>query len=243
MNLNQVKAKASEIKQCRDPAWWQAASLDEMEQARESLRDIVRYRDKNTTPDYDPPVIDIQDGHELREKQSTYLSSVDMQAYRVRVEKALQELFETDPVLIKIRHGESVSQHELDELNALVHTNHPEVDLNTLKNFYDTAAPMEQILRSIIGLDGELVNERFAHFVQAYPSLKARQVQFLGMLKRQIAQSGAIELDSLYEMPFASIGDPDNVFDDDQIDQLLEIVQSFGHQPKPSNNQHPEEGL
>jgi len=53
------------------------------------------------------------------------------------------------------------------------------------------------------------------------------------MLKRQIGKSGAIELDSLYEMPFTSLGDPDTVFDnDEQIDRLLDIVQSFGHQPK-----------
>ena len=54
------------------------------------------------------------------------------------------------------------------------------------------------------------------------------------MLKRQIAKSGAIELDSLYEMPFAKLGDPDTVFDsEEQIDRLLEIVQTFGQQPHP----------
>lgn len=157
-----------------------------------------------------------------------------MKAYRVKVEKALQDLFDSDPVLQKIRQGNPVTEQELDALNALVHTSHPDVDLNVLKGFYDTAAPMEQILRSVIGMDDEAVNGRFAEFVQAYPSLTAKQVQFLGMLKRQIAKSGSIELDSLYEMPFAKLGDPDSVFDnDDQIDRLLEIVQSFGRQPQP----------
>ena len=55
----------------------------------------------------------------------------------------------------------------------------------TLKGFYDTAAPMEQILRAEIGMDEDAVNQRFAEFVQAYPSLTAKQVQFLGMLKRR----------------------------------------------------------
>ena len=55
------------------------------------------------------------------------------------------------------------------------------------------------------------------------------------MLKRQIGKSGAIELDSLCEMPFAQLVDPDTVFDNDsQIDHLLEIVQRFGHQPHRS---------
>lgn len=235
MNLNQVKAKAQETKRARDPDWWAGASLGEMEETRIALRDILKFRDTGGGPAYDPPVIDIEDGHEVRETQTTYLSTVDLKAYRVKVEQALNELFDKEPVIAKIRRGEPVSEKELQALNALVHTNHPDVDLNTLKSFYDTAAPLEQILRAVIGMDEEAVNRRFAEFVQAYPSLKAKQVQFLGMLKRQIARSGAIELENLYEMPFASLGDPDTVFDsDDQIDRLLEIVQSFGHQPQPA---------
>lgn len=49
----------------------------------------------------------------------------------------------------------------------------------------------------------------------------------------QIAISGSIEMDRLYEMPFAKLGDPDTLFDNaDQIDRLLEIVQRFGPQPQ-----------
>lgn len=236
MNLNQVQAKAPEIKKAREPDWWRAASLEELEEIRADLRDILKYRNTGGGDNYQAPIIDVTDGYEIREEQSTYLATVDMKAYRVKVEKALQDLFDTDPVLNKIRQGSPVTEQELDALNALVHTSHPDVDLNVLKGFYDTAAPMEQILRTVTGMDEEAVNARFAEFVQVYPSLTAKQVQFLGILKRQIAKSGAIELDSLYEMPFAKLGDPDTVFDnDDQIDRLLEIVQSFGHQPLPAN--------
>jgi type I restriction enzyme R subunit len=145
----------------------------------------------------------------------------------------LKELFEQDPVLSKIRSGAAVSETELNQLNALIHTHHPDVDLNVLKSFYDTAAPMEQILRSIVGMDAEKVNQRFADFIQHYPSLNARQVQFLGLLKRQIAQSGAIEINSLYEMPFAALGELDSLFTSEtQIDELLSIVRSFGENPR-----------
>ena len=237
MNLNQVQAKADTIKQCREPDWWQTASLEEIEEARIQLRDILKYRDKGGGEGHEPPVIDIPDGHEVREQQSTYLHTVDMRAYRVKVEQALHDLFDSNPVLLKIRQGESVTEQELESLNALVHTHHPDVDLNTLKSFYDTAAPMDQILRSIIGMDAEAVNRHFAGFIQAYPSLSAKQVQFLGMLKRQIQKSGAIEIDTLYEMPFAALGDLDTLFDtDEQIDRLLDIVQSFGYQPQRSAN-------
>lgn len=105
-----------------------------------------------------------------------------------------------------------------------------------LKSFYDTAAQLEQILRSIVGMDADKVNQRFATFIQHYPSLNARQVQFLGLLKRQIAQSGAIEIDHLYQMPFAALGELDTLFtNEQQIDDLLSIIQSFGKQPAKAN--------
>lgn len=236
MNLNQVKAKAATIKQCRELNWWQAASLDELEQARTELRSIMQHRDKGTGPKVDKPIIDIPDGDEVREKQSTYLNAVDMASYRLKVELALKELFEQDTVLKKIRAGEAVTEAELASLNALIHTHHPDVDLQVLKSFYDTAAPLEQILRSIVGMDADKVNQRFAAFIQHYPSLNARQVQFLGLLKRQIAQSGAIEIDHLYQMPFAAIGELDALFtNEQQIDELLSIIESFGKQPVKAN--------
>ncbi|MGZ8160813.1 MAG: DEAD/DEAH box helicase family protein [Methylobacter sp.] len=235
MNLNQVRAKAAVIKQCRELSWWQSASLADIETARTELRGIMQHRDKRKGGGYEPPTIDITDDDEISEKQSTYLNTVDMAAYRIKIEQALKELFEQNPVLIKIHNGEAVTEAELNNLNALIHTNHPDIDLNVLKSFYDTAAPMEQILRSIVGMDADKVNQRFAAFIQDYPSLTARQVQFLGLLKRQIAQSGAIEINNLYEMPFAAIGELDTLFtNEQQIDDLLSIVESFGKKPIPS---------
>jgi len=229
MNLNQVKAKASEIKQAREPKFWDEASLEEIESMREALRDIIKHRDKGTGPDYEPPVIDISDSGEVREQQKTYLASVDIRAYRAKIEQALLDLFETDPTLQKIRSGQAVSEQDLENLNALILTRHPDIDLHTLQDFYGPAAPLDKILRSIVGMKAEAVNTRFAAFTQAYPDLTAKQVQFLGMLKRQIAQSGAIELERLYEMPFAAVGDLDELFDNEQqIEQLIAIVQSFG---------------
>jgi type I restriction enzyme R subunit len=236
MNLNQVKAKAEWIKQCREQHWWQSATLADLEHARVELRGIMQHRNKPNGPTVEPPIIDIADGDEVREKQSTYLNAVDMAAYRVKIEQALKELFEQDPVLSKIRSGEAVTETELNQLNALIHTRHPDVDLHVLKSFYDTAAPMEQILRSIVGMDSDKVNQRFAAFIQHYPSLNARQVQFLGLLKRQIAQSGAIEINSLYEMPFAALGELESLFtNEQQLDDLVSIVESFGRQPATAN--------
>ena len=157
MNLNQVKAKATLIKQCREIAWWQSASLDDLEQLRTELRSIMQFSEKSTGPVLDVPTIDITDGGEIKENQGTYLKAVDMVSYRLKVEQALKDLFEQDPILQKIRNGVTVSLEELDNLNSLIHIQNPNIDLNILKSFYDTAAPLEQILRSIVGMNSDAV--------------------------------------------------------------------------------------
>ena len=67
MNLNQVKAKASIIKQCREPAWWQLAlPWMNWNRLRIELRSIMQHRDKGIGPPIEAPVIDITDSDEIQ---------------------------------------------------------------------------------------------------------------------------------------------------------------------------------
>jgi len=233
LSLNQVKTKESLLRQVKQRKFWDDADVMEMERVRIDLRDIMKFRGTKQ-PSPDAPVIDVEDSGELRESQGTYIPAIDIQLYKSRIEEALKALFENTPVLKKVRKGEAVTPAELEQLNALVHTQNPDVDLSTLKNFYGSAAPMDQVLRSIIGMDAEVVNDKFAAFVQNNPGLSARQTQFLGLLKRQIQQSGAIELAKLYERPFSSLGDFDTLFSDKkQISELIDIVEKFGPSIEP----------
>ena len=58
------------------------------------------------------------------------------------------------------------------------------------------------------------------------------------MLKREIAEHGAISIDRLYAPPFTAVhsGGLDGVFAEErQIEELLEIVRTF--EPQPSGQQ------
>jgi type I restriction enzyme R subunit len=137
-------------------------------------------------------------------------------------------------VLQKIRDGQRVTDAELDQLNSLIHTRHPGVDLQVLREFYaDTAAPLADILRSIVGMDAKAVEARFADFAQRH-RLDSQQLRFLGMLKDQICKSGSIRLDALFEAPFTSIHGEGigGLFPrDEQLGELTGIIRSFGEPP------------
>jgi len=238
-HLTPVREKFKTIRRIKEPSFWQDVSVAELEQVRLDLRGIMHHRQKETGPGRpDPKVIDIDDGDIEFERRKTNIREVDMTVYKKQVEEALREHFDTNPTLQKIRQGRPVSEADLNSLASLILTQHPGVDITLLREFYEEAQPLDFILRRIIGMEAEAVNERFEHFVQKYPGLKANQVLFLNMLKNHIAKYGAIEIERLYEPPFTNVASDgvDGIFtDDEQVEELLRILETF--QPQGVNAQ------
>ena len=137
----------------------------------------------------------------------------------------------TVPVLKKIRNGEPVTQNELDELAKLVLIQNPNVDIRALKEFYPQAtASLDKLLRTIIGMDSDAVEVRFAQFA-ADNSLTSQQLRFLSLLKNHIRDYGTIEMRQLFEQPFTHIHNEGvtGVFPDiEQIARLQKIVEELG---------------
>ena len=99
-----------------------------------------------------------------------------------------------------------------------------------LDYYPETAGNLDQAIRSIIGLDPEAVKERFNSFVKKHTRLNSTQLRFMQMLQNHISKYGSIEIERLYEEPFTALAADgvDGIFNDDQINDLLEIIGAFG---------------
>ena len=171
MHLNPVRERFETIKRIKGADFWSGVSVASLEQVRLDLRGIMHHRQRPTGPSgAEPKTIDIADGGEQLKQRKANVREIDMSVYKKLVEEALSELFDTSPVLKKIRAGQPVSESDLEALSSLVLTNHPGVDLTVLKEFYDEAEPLDFILRRIIGMDAKAVKHRFEHFVQKFPN-------------------------------------------------------------------------
>lgn len=238
MHLNPVRAKAEDIKEIQQDAFWQEVTFDALEGKRVALRAIIHLRDKGATPVAEPlPVIDIEDDEGLYRvaDRPTHIVTVDYQIFRQEVEATLAPLFDTDPVLLKIRQGKAVSDAELKQLNALVHVQNPSLDLDTLKDFFpESGASLDQLLRTLIGLDSKAVEAAFTEYVQAHHvNLNARQQRFIALLKNHLCKYGTISVAQLYDQPFTAIHHDglDGIFTRaDQADALVALVKRFGVQ-------------
>lgn len=231
MHLNPVREKAEVIKQLRSSEFWDQISVAELEMVRDELRTIIHHRASAGGQQPAANIIDIAEESDRIESQqrSSTIRSVDMKAYEKQVEGVLKELFEQAPILDKIRRGESVTDEELEQLSSLVLTQNPDVNLELLKEFYGEATPLDQILRSIIGVDADAVRGRFEDFVQANPGLTWKQTRFLSLLQNHIARHGAIAVERLYEDPFTRIDADgiDGVFSHEAADAVINIINTF----------------
>jgi len=231
MHLNPVREKAEAIKMVKSAEFWASLTVESLETARKELRGIMKYAAKTTYDSVQPKFIDIQDGQEQFQRLPVRLKMTDMLGYRKQVQAALLKIFDENPTLQKIKVGEPVSEAELKTLTSLVLTRNPDVDQALLREFFEeTAAPLDFAIRSIIGMDAEVVSTRFADFTIAHPQLTANQVSFLNLLKNHISRYGAIEIEDLYEPPFTTLHSEglDGVFTDElMVEELLGVVESF----------------
>ena len=230
INLNQVMAKEQTVTNVKSDEFWQDVSFAELEKVRLDLREIWQYRQGVTPPPRSSKIIDITDGGVETNEISTGYETVDMMAYRLRVEEELNAHFATNPTLQKIRQGQPVTPTDLNTLTSLILTQNPDVDLDVLHSFYaDTAVSLEYILRTIIGIDEVAVELHFKEFRTAH-NLNANQLRFMALLKAHIAKYGSIDIDKLYEPPFTGIDSNgvDGIFPNEKdVDELVDILGAF----------------
>lgn len=234
MHLNEVRNQSGVIKATQQPDFFADADHQTLETNRKVLRAIIHLRDKSIAPPSAvTPVIDVKENEAEYHSQEikTNIITVDYQIYKQQVEATLTPLFETNNILQKIRNGEDVSEQDLAVLNALVHTQNPNVDLTTLKEFYpESTARLDQILRTIVGLDEKAIEAKFTHFVQTvHTNMNAKQQRFIGLLKNHLCRYGYVEIDQLYQAPFTSVHDEglDGVFNEKQADFVQLFIGQF----------------
>lgn len=239
VNLDVIRAKFPDIKELKEEAFWQKPQEElvaSLEAKRSALRGIMQYSQGQKPPDpLKARVIDVSDSDIIfKPRQPLRHSASEMAAYKKRVHDALAPHFQTDPVLIKLRRGEPITEQELERLASLILTQNAGVSLDLLREFYPVTENLLSALRGIVGMDAKAVRAKFARFHQKYPTLSAMQLQFLTMLHNYIEQNGPVQMQDLYEAPFTHINanGPDGIFTDvAQLDDLMAVIASFSGTP------------
>ncbi|MEW8192865.1 MAG: DEAD/DEAH box helicase family protein, partial [Candidatus Thiodiazotropha sp.] len=233
MHLNPVREKAEVIQRVKSDEFWDNLTVQALEEVRVPLREIMHHRERGGGMLLPPKVVDITEDETTVQysRRSASLKSVDMKAYQQIVEAELKKHFETNPTLQKIRAGESVSESDLEALVSLILTQSPNASREVLAEFFGaTAEPLQFAIRTIIGMDPEAVQAKFAAFARKHPKLTAKQTRFMALLQNHIARYGSITVERLYDAPFTVVDADglDGVFENEnEVNDLLEVVRTF----------------
>jgi type I restriction enzyme R subunit len=230
-NQNPVKAKADSIQQVRSRDFWDTAEFHHLEGLRRELRGIMKYQQIPTTTRVAPQVFDVTDTGFSAETYIPRLEGLDLVEYKRRVESVLQSHFAGNPLLQRIRAGQSVLEEELEELAKLVLQVDDKANVRYLAGHDpETRRSLLTVFRGLIGLDATAVERAFTDFVHKHPRLTSQQLRFLQVLQNHIAHNGGVEIERLYEPPFTNFHAEsiDGIFQDPgAVDELLTILSVF----------------
>jgi type I restriction enzyme R subunit len=149
------------------------------------------------------------------------------------VEAMIAELTAHNPILQKIKNGEDVTPIEATELAELLHTEHPNITEDLLRQVYkNRKAHFIQFIRHILGIEilksfPETVSEAFDQFIQQHSNLSSRQLEFLNLLKGFIIEREKVERKDLINAPFTVIHPQGirGVFSPAEINDILQLTE------------------
>jgi type I restriction enzyme R subunit len=220
--VNFVQAEAELIRAVQTHRYWDT-----------HLGPLMKFREQMAASG--PVYLDLTDALHSKERVEfgPQHESVSISRYREMVEALIAELTEHNPVLIKIKDGETVTPEEAKVLAELLHSEHPHITEDLLRQVYkNRKARFIQFIRHILGIEvlksfPETVSEAFDRFIQQHSNLSSRQLEFLNLLKGFIIEREKVEKKDLINAPFTVIHPQGirGVFSPAEINEILRLTE------------------
>lgn len=189
-SIPQVFAKAEQLKTLVNEQFWDAPSLEKLEQLRVDVRDLMQFLDKSPKKQIDVNIDDTVEpsGYDGGD------TIIDIRTYR---EKVLDYLIEhsDNEVIHKIQRLEPITNEDLKALEKILWE-----ELGT-KEEYEQTTDIDNLavfVRSLIGLSQEAVNEKFGEYLNDN-ILNAQQQEFIRAIINYVRENGDISREDLIE--------------------------------------------
>lgn len=221
-NIPVVLEKLSLIIMIKEHQFWSTVDIQQIEHIRIELRDLIKFIDKESIA---PIYTDFND-----ELYLTQVSEKDilptytrLQSYKDRVESFIRKN-KSHLVINKLHKNIPITEKELALLETFLFD---EEDIS--KEGYDLEygeLPLGKFIRSIIGLDIDVVNTLFASYIQN-KNLQLAQISFLNKLINYLNINGTLDKSLLVKPPFTETHDNGiiGVFSDEEdVRKIISIV-------------------
>lgn len=221
-NIPVVSHKLKIIKQIIDTNFWKEVELHQVENIRLELRQLIYLiREDGVIPVYtDFEDVLHEDGVEEVNILPTYTK---LQSYKDRVESFIRKN-KSHLVIDKLHKNIPITENELSLLEDLLFKDSVGTKDEYKREYGEV--PLGNFIRSVIGLDIEVVNRLFSNYIQD-EDLKPNQITFIQTLINYLNVNGTLEKSLLVKPPFNETHDEGviGIFEDEKdVRDIISII-------------------
>ena len=206
--------------------FWENISFEKIIQIRDEFSPLMHLQQSQPVPTVVIRMNDvIQDRGIVRYGPDS--NSMNLLEYKEKVEKKIQELAESNIVIIKIKNNEILTEEDIDSLSETLMSSELGITSETLSvAFNSTKQDIVMFIQSILGLiklpnKNDMIEETFSVFL-LQRNFTADQINFFRILESHFIEHKTIKFENFYEPPFSILGKP--IKDYFQKNELLELA-------------------
>lgn len=223
LNIPAIALHVGLLNEIQTPDFWKAINVNHLDNVRVSLRDLLKYLDKESQAQVVTTFIDTLDHGAIKE-HDLIPAYTALKSYKDRVESYVRK--NNDHLVIrKLKTNKPITASEINQLEQILFDG---LAIGTQQDYVDTYGekPLGEFVRSIVGLDVNAAQDVFADFIQA-GTLRADQMTFIETIIRYLTKNGMIDKNMLFEPPFTHFHDQGlfGIFDDDQATDVINLIE------------------
>ena len=221
-NIPAIGLQVELLKEIQTESFWKGINVNRLDEVRISLRDLLKYLDKESQAQVVTTFEDDLDHVGIKENDLIPAYG-NLQSYKDRVESYVRQ--QNDHLVIrKLKTNKPITELELSQLeNILFNTRTVGTKQDYIDNYGEK--PLGEFIRGIVGLDVAAAQAAFSVFLQA-GNLRADQMTFINNIINYLTRNGTIEKKMLFESPFTNVHDQGllGVFDDADATKVIKLI-------------------
>ena len=205
-NIPEIQAQSELIHKILDTDYVENAGINEFEEIREKLRDLMKYIPKGTIK----YVTNFTDELLSTEWKESELENDELKNYKAKAEYYIRQ-HQDHIVIAKLKKNQPLTKMDVEALEEILWD-----EVGTKQDYENEfgAKPLGEFVREIVGLDMNAAKEAFSEYL-TNASLDSRQIYFVNQIVDYIVHNGMMkDLSVLQESPFTDRGSVVEIFTD-----------------------------